>query len=54
MPISYLAISSFAHDHGIAGKDFADFKRVLQKLDRVFLEVEAEKERAAKQGGKPS
>jgi hypothetical protein len=54
MPISYVALSTYARDHGIAGKDFGDFLRTMNKLDSVFLQVEAEREKASKERGAPA
>lgn len=53
MPISYMAISAYARDHGIAGRNFVVFKRVIHLLDGVYLEMEAQRDEAAKQSGEP-
>lgn len=42
MPISYVAISAYARDHGIVGNEFGDFLRIIHKLDEVFLKFEGE------------
>ncbi len=42
-PISYMALSTYARDHNIIGNDFGRFLDTMYALDRVFLEVEAER-----------
>lgn len=51
MPISYIAISTYARDHGITGVAFNDFLRAINQLDRVFLEVEAARQEEVTNGG---
>mgnify|MGYP001366420030 CR=1 FL=1 len=45
-PISYLAISQYARDHGIIGSDFQTFHVLLTALDAEWLEYVAEQEKA--------
>lgn len=53
MPISYMAISAFARDHGISGTNFSTFKHVIHMLDHLYLEAEAaaDRDRQPIQGG---
>lgn len=51
MPISYLSLSAYARDHGITGAALSDFLRTMHKLDNVFLEVEAQRAKDARQNG---
>lgn len=53
MPISYVAISCYARDHGIAGNEFGDFLRIIHKLDEVFLKFESELTKEAEAGRQP-
>ncbi|HLP66772.1 MAG TPA: hypothetical protein VK181_04560 [Rhizobium sp.] len=49
MPISYIALSAYARDHGITGAQFGDFLRTMHLLDKEFLEMEAQRAKEAKQ-----
>ncbi|MGO8093226.1 hypothetical protein [Rhizobium leguminosarum] len=42
-----MALSTYARDHGITGNDFGQFLQTMYVLDRVFLEVEAERAKTA-------
>ncbi|NTJ83371.1 hypothetical protein G6M50_36920 [Agrobacterium rhizogenes] len=42
-PISYLAISRFAEDHGIRAEEFAQFKHFLQAIDAEWIKYVSEK-----------
>jgi hypothetical protein len=42
-PISYMALSAYARDHRITGNNFGRFLQTMYALDRVFLEIEAER-----------
>ncbi|NTJ46515.1 hypothetical protein G6K93_05740 [Agrobacterium rhizogenes] len=41
-PISYVAMSRFAEDHGIRGEEFAQFRRFLQAIDAEWIAFTAE------------
>jgi hypothetical protein len=45
-PISYVAMSRFAADHGIRGEEFAQFRRFLQAIDAEWIAFTAEKAEA--------
>lgn len=51
MPIHYSAISAYARDHNITGRDFSDFKYVIHLLDGVYMEMEAQRDKQAREGG---
>jgi hypothetical protein len=51
MPISYVAISTYARDHGIVGNEFGRFRRLLNQIDEAYLAAQAEADKAAKEGG---
>lgn len=51
MPISYLAISTYAHDHGISGNDFGRFRRIFNRIDEAYLAHAAEVQKAKQAGG---
>lgn len=55
MPITYVALSTYAHDHGISGADFGDFLHIMHRLDGIYLDVETQraKQRRSDQGGDP-
>lgn len=50
-PISYLALSQFARDHGIAGIELGMFQTFMAAIDGEWLKVQAEagKQRADKE-----
>ncbi len=54
MPISYVAISTYARDHGIVGNEFGDFLRIVHKLDEVFLKFEGELAKEAEASRPPA
>ncbi|MGY5812003.1 hypothetical protein ACXHXG_30425 [Rhizobium sp. LEGMi198b] len=41
-PISYLAISRYAEDHGLRDEEFAQFKRFLQAIDAEWIKYASE------------
>lgn len=49
MPISYVALSTYARDHGITGEHLSDFLRTMHSIDEEFLEIEAVRAKEAKQ-----
>ncbi|CAN7294778.1 hypothetical protein LJR221_001431 [Agrobacterium tumefaciens] len=50
MPISYVAISAYARDHDIVGKEFGDFLRIIHKLDEIYLQFEAKRTKESEAG----
>lgn len=46
MPINYVAMSTYARDHGITGSAFKDFLLIVSQLDRVFLKMEEERQKS--------
>lgn len=54
-PISYLAISQYARDHGILGEDFSNFHRLIAAMDAEWLEhVDRQMKAKDKANGRPA
>jgi hypothetical protein len=51
MPITYLSISAYARDHGIAGAAYGQFLRLIHLLDGEFIRIENERMKAEKEQG---